>query len=162
MGFYLCSLPRSLQICHILLDFWCCNNIVLVQIPWTYRTYFPVLRTFLSLLVYLYWSLLQEYSLRPWIIVWSLWSLGCSELEGGIYVDLWCRKYLSPSFVWTVNMSLFFHFYTFFTILGLFEKLFDNNVPNNSHVFFILCCPCENIMPVWEICVHVCPGHWSV
>ena len=48
---------------------------------------------------------------------------------------------------------------TFFTVLGLFDTLFDEHMSNNSHVFFIPCCPCDNIMPVWSEFVPVCPGH---
>ena len=58
-------------------------------------------------------------------------------------------------------MSLLFQFSTFFTIIGLFDTMFDEDMSNNIHVFFIPCLPCENIIPVWENIIPVCPGTLS-
>ena len=120
MWFFLYYIPQSLQICHTFLYFQWHNNPVLMRIPWIYTTYFPVLQTLLSFFMYMYQSLLQKYFLCPFILVLSLWGLGCSKLKGGVCVYLRCRNKLSPPFTLTNNMpsfSIFPHFSPFLDYL---------------------------------------------
>ena len=116
LGFYLYSIPWSLQVFHIFMDVQCRNNIVPMRIPRIYNTYSPLLRTWLSIFMYLQLSLIQGYSIRPWMLVWLIWGLVWSELKGRICVDLQCRKifestnHLEHQYVFILAFIHIFHY----------------------------------------------------
>ena len=87
--------------------------------------------------------------------------MGCIELEWGVFVYLWGRKYVSLPFIWTVNMSLFLNFSKFRHSWIIWYTFWRSCVQKNSHVYFIPCFPYDNIIPVWVKFINFCRVHWS-
>ena len=106
-----------------------------------------MLQTWISILIYLYLSLIQEFLLHPRILVWLPWSMGCIQLKGGICVYLWCRFFLILACIWSVNMPLFLYYPHFSPFLDYLTHCLMSICPT------IVMCFLFRVAPVITLCL---------